>query len=244
MQALSVQESPSANTAVIELRDVEFAWNPRGPLVLAIEQLVVTRGERLFLKGASGSGKSTLLNLLGGVVTPRTGSVGVLGRDLAALSAAQRDRFRADHIGYVFQLFNLVPYLSVLDNVLLSLRFSPLRRERLGGRDARAEAERLITHLGLGGELLDRRATELSVGQQQRVAAARALIGSPELVIADEPTSALDADTRALFIRLLHAECAACGSTLVFVSHDSALEALFDRSVALATVNRAAGKED
>ncbi len=230
------------SAAVIELQGVEFAWNPRGPLVLAIESLAVARGERLFLKGASGSGKSTLLNLLGGVVTPRAGSVRVLGRELSALSGAQRDRFRADHIGYVFQLFNLVPYLSVLDNVLLPLRFSPLRRQRLSGRDARAEAERLITHLGLGGDMLARRATDLSVGQQQRVAAARALIGSPELVIADEPTSALDADTRALFIGLLHAECAARGSTLVFVSHDSALEALFDRSVALATVNRAAEK--
>jgi putative ABC transport system ATP-binding protein len=243
MGAMPVPEGTSAVEAVIELQGVEFAWNPRGPLVLSIERLAVMRGERLFLKGASGSGKSTLLNLLGGVVTPRAGSVRVLGRELAALSGAQRDRFRADHIGYVFQLFNLVPYLSVLDNVLLPLRFSPLRRGRLGGRDARAEAERLVTHLGLGSELLDRRATELSVGQQQRVAAARALIGSPELVIADEPTSALDADTRALFIRLLHAECEARGTTLVFVSHDGALEGLFDRSVALSQLNRAAGKE-
>lgn len=228
---------------VIELRSLEFAWRPGGPTVLAIDRLTVARGERLFLKGPSGSGKSTLLNLLGGVVTARRGTVSVLGRDLAQLSGPQRDRFRADHVGYVFQLFNLVPYLSVLENVLLPLRFSRLRRERAGERGPRGEAERLIGHLGLDAGLLDRRATELSVGQQQRVAAARALIGSPELVIADEPTSALDADARELFIRLLHAECAARGSTLVFVSHDGSLEPLFDRSLSLATLNRAGTAE-
>jgi putative ABC transport system ATP-binding protein len=205
--------------------------------VLNIERLAVARGERLFLKGPSGSGKSTLLNLLGAVTVPRRGTVSVLGQDLTTLPGARRDRFRADHVGFIFQLFNLVPYLTVLDNVLLPLRFSRVRRERIG--DQRAEAQRLITHLGLAPELLDRPATGLSVGQQQRVAAARALIGGPELVIADEPTSALDADTRALFIRLLLDECAGQDATLVFVSHDAALEPLFDRGLNLREINRA-----
>ncbi|MGE3482694.1 MAG: ABC transporter ATP-binding protein [Gammaproteobacteria bacterium] len=208
--------------------------------MLAIERLQVARGERLFLKGPSGSGKSTLLNLLGGVTLAQRGTVSVLGQDLGALTGSARDRFRADHVGYIFQLFNLVPYLSVLDNVLLPLRFSQARRAHVLGRGGpRAEAGRLITQLGLGGELLDRAATELSVGQQQRVAAARALIGGPELVIADEPTSALDADTRALFIRLLMEECAAQGATLVFVSHDASLEPLFDRGLNLRDINQA-----
>lgn len=228
------------NQAVIDLRDVEFAWSTAGAPVLSLEHLGVAKGERLFLKGPSGSGKSTLLNLLGGVTVPRRGTVTVLGQDLGALSAAARDRFRAEHVGYIFQLFNLVPYLSVLDNVLLPLRFSRTRREQVRERGgSRAEAGRLIIQLGLGAELLDRPATELSVGQQQRVAAARALIGGPELVVADEPTSALDADTRALFIRLLMDECATQGATLVFVSHDASLEPLFDRGVALNEINRA-----
>jgi putative ABC transport system ATP-binding protein len=226
------------NDSLIDVHDVEFAWSPGGSAVLNIERLTVARGERLFLKGPSGSGKSTLLNLLGGVTVPRRGTVSVLGQDLTALSGAQRDRFRADHVGFIFQLFNLVPYLTVLDNVLLPLRFSHARRGRTG--DQRTEAERLITRLGLSPEVLDRPATGLSVGQQQRVAAARALIGGPELVIADEPTSALDADTRALFIRLLLDECAGQGATLVFVSHDAALEPLFDRGLSLAEINRAA----
>jgi len=234
-----VSAAVAMSEPVIELRGLEFAWRRGAPPVLRIDHLTVGRGERLFLKGPSGSGKSTLLNLLGGVVTAGRGAVSVLGCDLGGLSGARRDRFRADHVGYVFQLFNLVPYLSVLDNVLLPLRFSRERRRRLAGREPGAEAERLVTHLGLGPGLLARRATDLSVGQQQRVAAARALIGSPELVIADEPTSALDADAREMFIRLLHAECAERGSTLVFVSHDGALEPLFDRSVSLSALNAA-----
>lgn len=236
------QAATGAATTAIELREVEFAWHRSGTPVLSIEHLAVARGERLFLKGPSGSGKSTLLNLLGGVVLARSGAVSVLGGDPARLSAAGRDRFRADHIGYVFQLFNLVPYLSVLDNVLLPLRFSRTRRARAGADGGRGEAGRLLRRLGLPANLVARCATELSVGQQQRVAAARALIGSPELVIADEPTSALDADARALFIQLLHAECAERGSTLVFVSHDAALEPLFDRSVSLASINRAGSR--
>jgi putative ABC transport system ATP-binding protein len=228
------------NESIIDLCEVEFAWKRAGPAVVDLERLTVVRGERVFLKGPSGSGKSTLLNLLGGVTVPRRGTVRVLGQDLGALTGSARDRFRADHVGYIFQLFNLVPYLSVLDNVLLPLRFSRVRRERTRGRGGlRSEAGRLITQLGLGAELLDRPATDLSVGQQQRVAAARALIGGPELVIADEPTSALDADTRALFIRLLMEECAAQGATLVFVSHDASLEPLFDRGLNLRDINQA-----
>ncbi len=228
------------NESLIDVRGAEFGWNRGGAPVLAIERLQVARGERLFLKGPSGSGKSTLLNLLGGVTLAQRGTVSVLGQDLGVLTGSARDRFRADHVGYIFQLFNLVPYLSVLDNVLLPLRFSRARRAHVLGRGGlRAEAGRLISQLGLGGELLDRAATELSVGQQQRVAAARALIGGPELVIADEPTSALDADTRALFISLLMEECAAQGATLVFVSHDASLEPLFDRGLNLRDINQA-----
>lgn len=226
---------------LVEVTDIEFAWRRGDPAVLSIAEFTVLRDQHLFLKGPSGSGKSTLLNLLGGVVTARQGRVIVLGSDLAAMSATRRDRFRADHIGFLFQLFNLVPYLSILDNVLLPLRFSRRRRDSAGtGSGMAREAGRLLDHLGLGRELFGRRASELSVGQQQRVAAARALIGSPELVIADEPTSALDADNRALFIELLRRECRERGSALVFVSHDASLEPLFDRSLSLPEINRAA----
>lgn len=224
----------------IQLTDVQFRWRPQGPLVLDMAQFTVARGERLFLRGPSGAGKSTLLALLSGVSVPQRGTVEVLGHALHTLRGVQRDAFRADHIGYIFQMFNLIPYLSVLDNVLLPCRFSSARAQRVAARGApRTEALRLLAHLGLGGDLPQRTVTELSVGQQQRVAAARALLGAPELIIADEPTSALDADHRAAFVELLLGECAAQDSTLVFVSHDRALEPLFHRALCLLEINRA-----
>jgi putative ABC transport system ATP-binding protein len=227
---------------VIDIKDLEFRWHPRGETVLSLETLRVDPGEHLFIEGPSGSGKSTLLSLLAGVTTARAGTVRVLDRPLERLGSVTRDHFRADHVGYIFQMFNLIPYLSVVDNVMLPCRFSARRRDKAlaRGNGLEAESRRLLGHLDMDHpELLGRAVTTLSVGQQQRVAAARALMGSPELLIADEPTSSLDADRRESFIRLLFDECRQAGATLVFVSHDAALERLFDRTVDLARINRA-----
>ena len=196
----------------------------------------------MFLEGPSGSGKTTLLNLLGGVAVPEKGSVRVDGTDLAQLASSARDRFRAEHIGFIFQMFNLVPYLSVEDNVVLPCRFSAARRERASDQPHGlvGEAARLVSAMGLDlAEIGGRAVSALSVGQQQRVAAARALIGTPGLVIADEPTSALDTDSRTAFLDLLFKETTAIGATLVFVSHDRSLSGSFDRSVSLGDINRA-----
>jgi putative ABC transport system ATP-binding protein len=228
---------------VIDIRDLLFRWDDAAPVVLVLGQLSIAPGEHIFIEGPSGSGKSTLLSLLAGVTAAQRGSVRVLGKDLERLSSVERDHFRADHIGYIFQMFNLIPYLSVVENVTLPCRFSLTRRAKAVARTGSPEREalRLLEHLDMAdGDLLDRPATKLSVGQQQRVAAARALMGSPELLIADEPTSSLDADRRESFVRLLFDECRQADSTLVFVSHDAALERLFDRTVNLAAVNRAA----
>ena len=228
--------------SVVTLSGVRFSWQRGGQPVIDIDSLRIAPGERVFLRGPSGSGKSTLLNLLAGVVTPQQGEVQVLGRDVGKLSGAQRDRFRADHIGFIFQMFNLIPYLSVVENVGLPCGFSErrkLRAERAGGT-VRQEAVRLLEHLDMAGaNVLHRPVTELSVGQQQRVAAARALIGAPELVIADEPTSSLDADRRAAFIDLLFRECSRERAALIFVSHDAGLAALFDRAIQFTALNRA-----
>ncbi|MFJ4067127.1 ABC transporter ATP-binding protein [Pseudomonas sp. NPDC089996] len=228
--------------ALIELQDLVFAWPGQAPL-LDIQAFHLQAGEALFLKGPSGSGKTTLLGLLGGVNRPGQGRIRLLGQDLALLGQGARDRFRVDHTGYIFQQFNLLPFLSVRENVELPCRFSRSRAERAMQRHGSIDqaASELLAHLGLGDPaLLARRADSLSIGQQQRVAAARALIGQPELVIADEPTSALDADTREAFIRLLFDECRAAGSSLLFVSHDQSLAPLFDRHLSLAELNRAA----
>ena len=228
-------------SALITLTNLGFAWPGQAEL-LDIPSFHLERGESLFLKGPSGSGKTTLRSLHGGVQKPGRGSIRLLGEDLEKLSAARRDHFRVDHTGYIFQQFNLLPFLSVRENVELPCHFSALRRQRARerhGSPAQA-ASHLLGQLGLGGELHERRADSLSIGQQQRVAAARALIGQPELVIADEPTSALDADSREAFLQLLFAECREAGASLLFVSHDQSLAGLFDRSLSLSDLNRAA----
>jgi len=227
---------------VIAVEGLRFQWPSTAAPCLHIASLQMRQGESLFLHGPSGSGKSTLLGLLGGVLLPEAGSVRMLGQDLTQLSGRARDRFRVDHVGFIFQQFNLIPHLPVLDNVLLPCRFSRRRLQRASRQhQPRAEAVRLLAALGLGEELLQRAATSLSVGQQQRVAAARALIGSPEILIADEPTSALDAERQADFLRLLLHEGQAAGTTVLFVSHDRRLASQFDRELGLADINSAAG---
>jgi putative ABC transport system ATP-binding protein len=227
--------------AAILLKNLRFGWRKDLPEVLHIPELEVPSGERIFIRGPSGGGKSTLLALLAGVNLPTAGEVTILGETINRLSGARRDHFRSDHIGFVFQLFNLIPYLSVLENVTLPCRFSKLRKQKAtqSGRDLDAEAMRLLTHLDMAHEhLIHRPVTELSVGQQQRVATARALIGAPEIIIADEPTSALDSDMRQAFLRLLFQECEVTGSTLLFVSHDRQLESQFERHIALDEINQ------
>lgn len=228
---------------VIQVDKLQFSWQDDSPHLLDIDELSVPRKERIFIKGASGSGKSTLLGLLGGVITPQRGRINVLDTEVNMLSSSRRDAFRADHIGFIFQMFNLIPYLSLVENIILPCCFSRSRRQRVlkNNGSLAGEAVRLLSHLGLeGDELLSRPVTELSMGQQQRVAAARALIGSPDILIADEPTSSLDADSRESFLELLFNECRSEEITLVFVSHDASLEPMFDRTIELHDINRAA----
>ncbi|XBQ16160.1 MAG: ABC transporter ATP-binding protein [Oceanicaulis sp.] len=231
----------SAENLALRIENARFAYRRGGPIVVDVASFVVEAGERVFLKGASGSGKSTLLGLVAGILEPQTGEVEVLGERLDAMAAPKRDRFRAARLGVIFQMFNLLPYLPVGANVTLPCRFSAERAaavKNAGG--AEAEARRLLGRLGLDPrEVWSKRASELSVGQQQRVAAARALIGAPGLILADEPTSALDADSRDAFIGLLKDECASSGAALVFVSHDGGLADHFDRALDLAEINTA-----
>ncbi len=231
-------------TDAITLHDLRFRWRRDLPLCLDIPQLAVPAGARVFLHGPSGSGKSTLLGLLGGVLVPEQGSVTVLGQSLSALGSRARDRFRADHIGFLFQQFNLIPYLPVIDNVLLPCRFSHRRAGRTAAQgEPVAVAQSLLEALDLSPSLWQRDAASLSVGQQQRVALARALIGSPDILIADEPTSALDADRQQAFLDLLLSACEQGGATLLFVSHDQRLATHFTHTLSLAALNRAGSAE-
>lgn len=214
-----------ANALVLE--GVCFTWPGRQAFRLEVAGWQMGRRERVLLVGESGSGKSTLLSLVCGVVVPAAGHISVDGVDLAALAVARRDRFRAERIGIIFQQFNLLPYATVKDNILLPLHFAPERRQRVG--NPAAEALRLCDALGLEPALQTMPAGRLSVGQQQRVAVARALIGSPPLIVADEPTSALDAATQASFLDLLFRQCEEASAALLMVSHDSRLAGHFDR---------------
>ena len=227
--------SPDSPPA-LAMQGLRYRWPGAAHDAIALDSLVLQSGDTVFLRGPSGCGKSTLLSLAAGVLLPDAGTVALLGRRWADLGASARDRHRADHLGYIFQQFNLLPYLSVLDNVRLPLRFSP-RRARRAGTGA---AEALLERTGLPRSHWAQPAATLSVGQQQRVAAARALIGAPEVVIADEPTSALDEPLREAFMALLLESCAAAGSALLFVSHDARLATRFARVVDLPAINRAA----
>jgi putative ABC transport system ATP-binding protein len=226
--------------AILDLKNVCFSWKNSGRELLNLPELLVEQHEHVFLQGPSGSGKSTLLALVGGILVSESGTLKVLGKEIKSLSSSARDAFRVDHIGFIFQLFNLLPYLSIEENVMLPLIFSKIRAERAGRTkiDQVNEAHRLLRALELE-EPLAKKSTviELSVGQQQRVAAARALIGNPELVIADEPTSALDSDLRHSFLELLFSECKKSGTTLLFVSHDSSLSELFKKEISMNEIN-------
>ena len=228
------------HAAALDLAEVRFAY-PRGGSVIAIDTFQVGNGERVFLKGASGSGKSTLLGLIAGILDADSGRIEVLGETLTGMGAARRDAFRAARLGVIFQMFNLLPYLPVGRNITLPCRFSEERaRQAADAGGAEAEARRLLERLGLDpAEVWEKRSSDLSVGQQQRVAAARALIGRPGLILADEPTSALDADSRDAFIALLKDECAASGAAMIFVSHDGGLASHFDRALDLSELNTA-----
>ena len=228
------------NKSVIDIAELNFAWKKQAQPMLNIASLKINSGERVFLHGPSGCGKSTLLSLLAGVTTAQSGKLNVLGQDYTRLGNAQRDRFRADHIGFIFQMFNLIPYLTVIENVILPCQFSAKRKHKvLAQADSlEQEAVRLLKHLDMADKnVLQTPVNELSVGQQQRVAAARALIGAPELVIADEPTSSLDAERRSAFIDLLFRECDSANASLIFVSHDQELKAPFDRVIEFEQLN-------
>lgn len=228
----------SSTEMVLSVSHLHHSYDVRGS-VLDIHDFQLKRGELLFLHGPSGSGKTTLLSLITGILPIQKGHVRLLGNSMEKLSSAQRDKLRAMHMGYIFQVFNLLPFLSVRENILLPVRMNKARAQRIASQGSlEDEAHRLAEKLSIA-HLLDARAGELSVGQQQRVAAARAFIGNPDLIIADEPTSALDSDARESFLETLFGQAREQNSSVLFVSHDRSLMPLFDRTLALAEINRA-----
>lgn len=218
----------------IHLKNLQYHY-PESPdsSVLDIPSWDVTSQEQVFVHGPSGCGKSTLLNLLCGMLAPTVGEVSVLGSRLDQMDSRQRDKFRANHIGYVFQQFNLIPYLSAVENVQLATYFGNGSRSNIH----QDEIETLLATLQITPDDWHKPTRTLSIGQQQRVAIARALINKPELLIADEPTSSLDQQNRDNFMSVLMSCVAEHHITLVFVSHDMSLSQYFNRIDALADIS-------
>jgi len=231
-------QTPAQGAPAIVLNDVVFRWHKHQPPVLQIPHLQIAQHQHLFLYGPSGAGKTSLLNILAGINLPDSGRVEVLGQELSSLSAAKRDQFRAHFLGIIFQQFNLIPYLSVLDNLLLKAQFSRQFSKASSSKEVLHQAQELLAQLDLSS-LMQHKAQSLSVGQQQRVAVARALINKPPLIIADEPTSALDNDNRDNFMHLLLTSAQRHNSTIIFVSHDKTLQNHFSQALDIRTFNPA-----
>ena len=209
---------------MIEVRDVSRVYRRGVDEVHALSQvsLQIERGRFVALMGPSGSGKSTLLNLIAGLDRPTSGSVVVAGQLLGTLSEDQLAAFRARHVGFVFQFFNLIPVLDARGNVEL-----PLLLTRLGKADRRTRAETALRIVGLA-ERAGHKPSEMSGGEQQRVAIARAIVSDPEIIVADEPTGDLDATNAVDILGLLRDMAREFGKTVVMVTHDPRGEAFVD----------------
>jgi len=207
--------------------------------VLNVEQLVLPAGSYTVLKGPSGSGKTTLLNLIAGVSVPTAGTIVVHDTNIFTLPEPQRDRFRAQHIGYVFQTFNLLAAFSALENVMLAMMFS----HAIPKRQQRQRAGELLSRLGLGARLAHK-PQHLSRGEQQRVAIARALANNPPLILADEPCASLDAHTAREVLAAFLTVCREERKTLLIVSHDAAVLGAADQVLDLTEINRAGFRHD
>lgn len=230
----------TSSQACIQLTNVDFSWPKSNKPLIHIPTFTMNAGSSLFIQGSSGCGKSTLLNLITGVLTPKQGTISILGNVITNQKPSQRDQFRADHFGIIFQQFNLIPYLTVLENICLPCMFSKRRATRVEAdkETLTEQACRLLEALQLdSNEIGSRNVTELSTGQQQRIAVARALIGSPEIIIADEPTSALDNNATGSFMKVLFEQVIKSESTLLFVSHDASLAGRFDRCLSFDELN-------
>jgi ABC-type lipoprotein export system ATPase subunit len=215
---------------LLAVHDLSKAYGPHR--VVEVPAFSLAAGAQVALRGESGSGKTTFLHLIAGILAPDRGRIELAGREVAALGEAARDRLRAEHIGYIFQTFNLLQGHTVLENVELGMAF---------GRGVdRAQAEALLRRVGLGDKL-GHFPRQLSTGQQQRVAVARALANRPQLVLADEPTGNLDARNSREALALIREVCRENGAALLLVSHDEGVLSQFENVQDFAKLNQAGG---
>ena len=213
------------SSCAASFKEVKFRWDKHSDYTLQIKSLDIASGQHLFVQGKSGIGKTTLLNLISGIHLPSEGEVIVLGKNLAKLSTTKRDAFRASELGIIFQEFNLLPFLSLLENIQLPFLFTKDKKYNP------KKALELLRQLGFQKETIHQPTSKLSIGQQQRVALARALISEAKIILADEPTSALDEENRDNFLDLLFEF--GKKSTIIYVSHDKSIAPRFEHILEL-----------
>ena len=215
--------------SIVKIESLRFQWSKNNNFKIFVPKLEVGRGKKVLFLGESGSGKTTLLSLICGFLEPLSGSILINDKIISDLTSTNKDAYRSDNIGIIFQQFNLLPYANVIDNIILPLYFSKQRSKKVENKIN--SAMNLCDQLRLPESILNQKASNLSVGQQQRVAVARALIGSPSIIVADEPTSSLDTEAQELFLDLMFDQISKNSSTLLMVSHDKSLTNYFDQVI-------------
>ena len=215
--------------SIVKIESLRFQWSKSNNFKIFVPKLEVCRGKKVLFLGESGSGKTTLLSLICGFLEPLSGSISINDKIISDLTSTNKDAYRSDNIGIIFQQFNLLPYANVIDNIILPLYFSKQRSKKVENKIN--SAMNLCDQLRLPKSILNQKASNLSVGQQQRVAVARALIGSPSIIVADEPTSSLDTEAQELFLDLMFDQISKNSSTLLMVSHDKSLTNYFDQVI-------------
>ena len=220
--------------SIVKIESLRFQWSKNNNFKIFVPKLEVGRGKKVLFLGESGSGKTTLLSLICGFLEPLSGSISINDKIISNLTSTNKDAYRSDNIGIIFQQFNLLPYANVIDNIVLPLYFSKQRSKKVENKTNAAMT--LCDQLRLPESILNQKASNLSVGQQQRVAVARALIGSPSIIVADEPTSSLDTEAQELFLDLMFDQISKNSSTLLMVSHDKSLTNYFDQVIDISEI--------
>ena len=220
--------------SIVKIESLRFQWSKNNNFKIFVPKLEVGKGKKVLFLGESGSGKTTLLSLICGFLEPLSGSISINDKIISDLTSTNKDAYRSDNIGIIFQQFNLLPYANVIDNIILPLYFSKQRSKKVENKTNAAMT--LCDQLRLPESILNQKASNLSVGQQQRVAVARALIGSPSIIVADEPTSSLDTEAQELFLDLMFDQISKNSSTLLMVSHDKSLTNYFDQVIDISEI--------
>ena len=237
LKVILLSKNMNSNNNTLEIKNLFFEWKEKKNFQLNLKKLKLEKRKKVLVLGESGSGKSTLLNIISGIIKPCSGIIKINQTNITELQPKKKDYFRASNIGVIFQQFNLLEYISPINNILLPCYFTGFKKKSY--KYFYEKAFHLADKLGIKKNILTQnKSKELSVGQKQRIAIIRAIINTPKLILADEPTSALDNKNKIKFIELLFEVCEQEKTTLLMVSHDTSLVKYFDDNYLLESLNK------